>query len=74
MDKFLETLLFTMISYTILLVFIGIGYFLLFVVSDIGRASVVVILLLIFVLIFEVIYHLWGGIKKWLENNIDNIN
>ena len=58
MDKFLETLLFTMISYTILLVFIGIGYFLLFVVSDIGRASVVVILLLIFVLIFEVIYHL----------------
>lgn len=61
MDKFLETLLFTMISYTILLVFIGIGYFLLFVVSDIGRASIVVILLLIFVLIFEVIYHLWGG-------------
>lgn len=60
MYKFLETLLFTMISYTILLVFIGIGYFLLFVVSDIGRASVVVILLLIFVLIFEVIYHLWG--------------
>lgn len=58
MDKFLETLLFTMISYTILLVFIGIGYFLLFVVSDIGRASIVVILLLIFVLIFEVIYHL----------------
>lgn len=58
MDKFLETLLFTMISYTILLVFIGIGYFLLFVVSDIGRASVVVISLLIFVLIFEVIYHL----------------
>lgn len=61
MYKILETLLFTMISYTILLVFIGIGYFLLFVVSDIGRASVVVILLLIFVLIFEVIYHLWGG-------------
>ena len=60
MYKILETLLFTMISYTILLVFIGIGYFLLFVVSDIGRASVVVILLLIFVLIFEVIYHLWG--------------
>lgn len=58
MYKILETLLFTMISYTILLVFIGIGYFLLFVVSDIGRASVVVILLLIFVLIFEVIYHL----------------
>lgn len=61
MHKFIETLLFTMISYTILLVFIGIGYFLLFVVSDIGKASVVVILLLIFVLIFEVIYHLWGG-------------
>lgn len=58
MYKILETLLFTMISYTILLVFIGIAYFLLFVVSDIGRASVVVILLLIFVLIFEVIYHL----------------
>ena len=58
MYKLLETLLLTIISYAILLVCIGIGYFLLFVVSDIGRASVVVILLLIFVLIFEVIYHL----------------
>ena len=58
MYKFLETLLLTIISSLILLVCIGIGYFLLFVVSDIGKTSIVVILLLIFVLIFEVIYHL----------------
>ena len=58
MYKFLETLLFTIISYSILFVFIWIGYIVFFVLTDIAEIATAIGLVLIFVLIFVVIYHL----------------
>lgn len=58
MYKFLETLLFTIISYSILFVFIWIGYIVFFVLTDIVEIATAIGLVLIFVLIFVAIYHL----------------
>lgn len=58
MYKFLETLLLTIISYTMLFVFIWIGYIVFFVLTDIAEIATAIGLVLIFVLIFVVIYHL----------------
>lgn len=60
MEKFLETFLYSMIAFLILLVIALIGDTVLFVVTDIGKLSVVVALLLMFALIFMIIYHLLG--------------
>lgn len=60
MEKFLETFLYSMIAFLILLVIAFIGDTVLFVVTDIGKPSVVVALLLMFALIFMIIYHLLG--------------
>ena len=61
MHKFLETLLFTIILYTILLVFIRIVHIVCFELRDRVEKSIFIGLVLIFVLIFVVIYHLRGG-------------
>lgn len=58
MYKFLETLLLTIISYLILLVCFWIAYFVRCVLSDRTDKAIVIGLVLIFVLIFVVIYHL----------------
>lgn len=58
MYKFLETLLFTIIFYSILLVFIWIANLVCFILTDRVEKSIVIGLVLIFVLIFVVIYHL----------------
>lgn len=60
MEKFLETFLYSMIAFLILLVIALIEHTVLFVVTDIGKPSVVVALLLMFALIFMIIYHLLG--------------
>lgn len=58
MYKFLETLLFTIISYLILLVCFWIAYFVRFVLTDIAEKAVFIGFVLIFVVIFVVIYNL----------------
>lgn len=58
MHKFLETLLFTMILYTILLVFIWIAHIVCFELRDRVEKSIFIGLVLLFVVIFAVIYHL----------------
>lgn len=58
MYKFLETLLFTIISYSILLVFIRIAHIVCFELRDRTEKSIFIGLVLIFILIFVVIYHL----------------
>lgn len=58
MHKFLETLLLTIISYSILLVFIRIAHLVCFELRDRVEKSIVIGLVLIFIVIFVVIYHL----------------
>ena len=58
MYKFLETLLFTIISYLILLVCFWIAYFVRCVLTDRVDKAIFIGWVLIFVLIFLVIYHL----------------
>lgn len=58
MHKFLETLLLTIISYSILLVVIRIAHLVCFELRDRVEKSIAIGLVLIFVLIFVVIYHL----------------
>ena len=70
MDKFVETFLYTIITFLILLIIAFIGHLVLFVLTDIGDILTVLGFTLIFVIIFVVIYHLWGD-KVWRERNID---
>nr|DAU21405.1 MAG TPA: hypothetical protein [Caudoviricetes sp.] len=58
MHKFLETLLLTIISYSILLVFIRIAHLVCFELRDRVEKSIAIVLVLIFIVIFVVIYHL----------------
>lgn len=58
MYKILETLLFTIISYLILLVCFWIFYMLRVVLNDIAEKAVFIGFVLIFVVIFAVIYNL----------------
>ena len=58
MYKFLETLLLTIVSYSILLVFIWIWNLVFFILNDIVEKAVAIGFVLIFIVIFVVIYHL----------------
>ena len=58
MYKFLETLLFTIISYTILLVFIWIWNQVFLALTDTVEKAIFIGLVMIFIIIFVAIYHL----------------
>lgn len=58
MYKFLETLLLTIISYTILLVFIWIWNLVFLALTDTVEKAIFIGLVMIFIIIFVAIYHL----------------
>ena len=60
MITFLETFLYSVIAYFIVLLIIMIGYVVLFVLTDEGDILFVMSFVLIFVIIFAVIYRLRG--------------
>lgn len=58
MYKFLETLLLTIVSYTILLVFIWIWNLVFLALTDTVDKAIFIGLVMIFIIIFVAIYHL----------------
>lgn len=58
MYKFLETLLLTIVSYTILLVFIWIWNLVFLALTDTVEKAIFIGLVMIFIIIFVAIYHL----------------